>query len=88
MRWAAASLFFVISSFIFFIFFAVSNMIITETHDALDARGGDLGTGFNTILSLLPEAFLIIGVIFFLTGILLIFVLDALADEPEYYWRK
>ena len=41
----------------------------------------------TTIATLLPTALGILCAIFFVTGILLIFVVDALADEPEMYYK-
>jgi hypothetical protein len=48
----------------------------------------ELGSAsYNNILSVLPTAFGIICVLFFVVGIVLFFVLDATAEEPEMYWR-
>ena len=88
MRFPLASVFFIIASFIFFAIFAVSSLLITEVGDALDAIDDDLGGDYPYIVQLLPTAFGIIAAIFFVVGILLIFVLDSLADEPEMYWRE
>ena len=89
MRFPLAALFFLITSFIFFVSWAISSYIITAVDDALTP----LSTGFSTsnfsnLVTLLPTAFGIICAIFFITGILLIFIMDSLADEPESYWRE
>jgi hypothetical protein len=89
MRFPLAALFFLVTSFIFFVSWAVSSYIISAVDDALTP----LSTGFSTsnfseLVTLLPTAFGIICAIFFIVGIFLIFVLDSLADEPEMYWRE
>ena len=89
MRFPLAALFFLITSFIFFVSWAVSSYIITAVDDTLTP----LSTGFSTssfsnLVTLLPTAFGIICAIFFIVGILLVFVMDSLADEPEMYWRE
>lgn len=88
MRFTLASLFFVIAAFVFFLLWAVSSFVITEVGDALDPIDDALPSEYNDIITLLPTAFGIICAIFFVTGIVLIFVLDSLADEPEMYWRR
>ena len=88
MRFPLAALFFLISSFIFFVFFVVASVIVGETHDALLPFAQDLSTGDAVnLIGLMPLALGVICAIFFLTGILLIFVLDALGDDYEYYYR-
>jgi len=68
---------------------AVTSLFITVSVDAMTplytAVGNATLTGY---LTLLPGAFAIICAIFFFTGIVLIFVLDALSDESEYYYRR
>jgi threonine/homoserine/homoserine lactone efflux protein len=43
---------------------------------------------FQGILNDIPMAFGIICAIFFVTGLVLIFVLESWSDEPEYYYRQ
>jgi len=86
MRFTLASVFFLIAAFIFFIMWAVSSFVITEVGDALDDTG--LDSDYQGIKTLLSTGFGIIAAIFFVCGILLIFVLDSLADEPEMYYRR
>ena len=88
MRWPLASLFLIIGSFIFLVMFAVSSLLLTEVGDALEPYSSDLDATFAEELSFLPTAFAIVAAIFFVTGILLIFILDSLSDEPEMYWRR
>lgn len=88
MRFPLAALFFLISSFIFFIFFVVASVIVNETHDALMPLATDLPTSdAANLIGLMPLALGVICAIFFLTGILLIFVMDALGDDYEYYYK-
>ena len=88
MRFPLAAMLFLISSFIFFVSWAVSSYLITTVDDALSPLSTGFSTsGFADVVTLLPWAFGILCAIFFIAGILLIFVLDSLADEPEMYWR-
>ena len=86
MRFTLASVFFLIGSFIFFIMWAVGTFTITTIGDSLDDSAFD--SQYQNIKTLLTNAFGILAAIFFVCGILLIFILDALADEPEMYWRE
>jgi hypothetical protein len=85
MRFSIASLAFICSGFIFFVLWAVSSFVLTEFYDAMSPTAASEAIG---IMELVGTAFGIICAIFFVTGILLIFVLDSLADEPEMYWRR
>lgn len=88
MRFPLAALFFLVMSFIFFVSWAVASFLINATKDAMTPLAADLGSAeYDAMLVLLPTAFGVICVIFFLVGILLIFVMESLADEPEYYTR-
>ena len=88
MRFPLAALFFLISAFIFFILWRVGSLLIDTTYDAMEPLSEGLPAGYASLIALLPTAFGIICAIFFVTGILLIFVLDSLADEPETYYRQ
>ena len=89
MRFPLAALGFIVASFIFFVAWAVSSYLINEIKDAMTPYASDLsGTEYSSMLTLVPTAFGIICAIFFLVGILLLFVLDSLSDEPEYYYRR
>jgi len=87
MRFPTAALFFLVAAFIFFAFFAISSLLLTSVDEALDNVDSGMSSDYHTIKDLLPTAFGIIGAIFFVVGIVLIFIMDSLADEPEYYWR-
>jgi len=84
MRFPLAALFFIILSFIFLAFWGFSSLLISETSDALSPSAPSEAL---SIINLLPTAFGIICVVFFIVGILLIFILDSFAEEPELYWR-
>jgi beta-lactamase regulating signal transducer with metallopeptidase domain len=89
MRFPLAAMFFVISGFIFLAFWGFSSLLITTVTDAISPLAADLNeTGLDEIITLLPTAFGFICVLFFIVGIVLIFILDANADEPEMYWRR
>jgi len=85
MRFSISALFFLIASFIFFVFWAVGSKLISEFDSALSPTAP---AGATDIINLLPTAFGVIAAVFFVSGILVIFVLDSLADEPEMYWRR
>ena len=91
MRFPLAALFFLVASFIFFLCWAISTFFLSTVSDGLSIAVPLLSSSsqdsYNAIANLLPWAFGIICAIFFVTGILLIFILDTLADEPEMYWR-
>ena len=88
MRFPLAAMFFVIVGFIFFAIWAVSSYLINTVKDTMTPLASDLGSSsYSNLLTLLPTAFGIICVLFFVVGIVLFFVLDATAEEPEMYWR-
>ena len=89
MRFPLAALFFLIAAFIFFCFWAYSSLVMTTVSDALTPLGSGFSTSsFSNLVTLLPTVFGIICALFFIVGILLIFVMGSLADEPEMYWRQ
>ena len=89
MRFPLAALFFLITSFIFFVSWAVTSYLLSSVSDAMSPLAATLsGSGATDIISMLPTALGIICALFFITGILLIFILDSWSDEPEMYWRR
>jgi len=68
--------------------FAVSSMLLSETLDAMDDHTAGLDARYNEQINLLNTAFGVISAIFFVTGIIAIFVLDSLSDDPELYYRR
>jgi len=87
MRFTLSSIFFLVAGFIFFIMWAVMSYLLDEVHTAFVPYKAGLDTGFADVIDLLPTAFGVICAIFVVTGIVLIFIMDSLADEPEMYWR-
>lgn len=86
-RFSVAALFFLIGSFIFFVSWAVSSLLLNEVYKALSPYSTSLGSEYSDLIILIPWAFGIIAAIFFVCALLFIFILDSLADEPEMYWR-
>jgi len=88
MRFPLAALFFIVIGFIFFVIYAVSSYLINTVKDTMTPLADSLGSAsYNNLLAVIPYAFGIICVLFFVVGIILFFVLDATAEEPEMYWR-
>ena len=89
MRFPLAALFFLITSFIFFVSWAVTSYLLSSVSDAMSPLAATLSSsGATDIISMLPTALGIICALFFITGILLIFVLDSWSDEPEMYFTR
>ena len=89
MRFPIAALFFVIACFIFFVLWAVSSLLISEVANAMAPLASQLSTNeYSEMLGMLPWAFGIICAIFFVSAIIVVFVLDSFGDEPEHYYRR
>jgi len=89
MRFPIAALFFLISSFVFFVSWASVTFLLDEVVQAMTPHYAKIGDATLTgYLTLLPTALGVLCAVFFITGILLIFVMDSLADEPEMYYRQ
>lgn len=89
MRYPIAALSFVIACFIFFVLWAVSSLLLSEVRNAMAPLASQLGSSeYSNMLDMLPWAFGIICAIFFVSAIVIIFVLDSLGDEPEIYYRE
>jgi len=89
LRFPLAAMFFVIAGFIFLAFWGVSSYLISSVTSAMSPYAKDLGQpSYINLLSELPWAFGVFCVLFFVVGVVLFFVLDATADEPEMYWRR
>jgi hypothetical protein len=92
MKFPVSALFFVITSFIFFICWVVTTFIVNAFHDALQPLGSSLSAArqasFNDIMVTLPWAFGFLCALFFIVGIILVFVLESWSDEPEFYYRQ
>jgi len=87
LRFPVAAIMFLVGAFIFFIFFATTSLMQTSILEGLDPYDDDLDPMYHEEISLLSKAFAVIAAIFFVSGLLLIFVLDSISEEPEYYWR-
>lgn len=89
MRFPLAAIGFLVASFIFFVLWAVASYLMTTTVDAFTPLAANLGNAtFTGYLTLLPGALGVLCAIFFFSGILAIFIVDSLSDEPEYYYRE
>jgi len=92
MRFPLAAVGFIIAGFLFLAFFGFSHLVLSEVDDALDPHisllESESQTKMNNLISLVTTAFGIIGAIFFVVGIILIFLLESLGDEPEYFYRR
>ena len=90
MRFPIAALFFIIASFIFFVIFASCSLFINEIGNSAQFENAKntLDSRFEQQINTIGTAFGVISAIFFVTGILLIFILDSLSDEPEFYYRR
>lgn len=89
MRFPFAAICLLVASFIFFILWATSSILLSETRDAMMPYAMRLSTdNYSNMLNMLPWAFGIICAIFFVAGIIFVFVLDSLSDEPEFYYRR
>lgn len=89
MRFPLAALFFVIACFIFFVLWAVTSLLLSEIGEAMAPLASRLSTdNYSNMLGMLPWAFGIICAIFFVSAIIVVFVLESLSDEPEYYYRE
>lgn len=88
MRWPIAALFFLVGSFIFFVFFVGTGLLVDTTYDAMDAQSDNVDSRFSSLIDTIQLAFGIICALFFVTGLVLIFVLDSLREDPESYYRR
>ena len=89
MRFPLAAVFFIVLGFIFLAFWGFSSFLLSSVVDAMTPYANELGQSeYSNLLVELPVAFGIICVLFFIVGIVLFFILDAMADEPELYWRR
>jgi hypothetical protein len=61
-------------------------MLIGTVSDAFEPHEGDLDASFAEELDSIEIAFILIGIFCLVMGIVL-FIYDAMADEPEEYFR-
>lgn len=89
MRFPIAAIFFILTSFIFFIAWAVSSFFINTIKTNLQDQVTALGNSqLNDMWTTIPTAFGVIGVLLFVIGVVLLFFLDATRDEPEHFWES
>ena len=86
MRFPVAGLFFLITSFLIFIGVVYGSMLLGTVSDAFENDRDDLDATFGEELDSIEIAFILIGIFCLVMGIVL-FVYDAMADEPEEYFR-
>lgn len=87
MRFPTAALFLVIAGFIFLAFYGVGSLLLSETSDALLADSADLDPQFGYQITIIIAAFGVVAAVMLVMAVV-VFVIDSLSDEPEYYWRR
>ena len=87
MRYPTAAILLIVTGFIFLAFFAFGSLLISETGDALVANSDGLDPQFGYQVSIVTTAFGIIGAIMITLAVVIFFV-ESLSDEPEYYYRR
>ena len=87
MRLPGAVLGLLISSFIFFIFYVIGAIMLSEAYTALSSAGTGLGGTYQYELSSITTAFGVICVLLFVIGIIVLFFFEVTAEEPETYYK-
>lgn len=87
MRFPVAALLLVVFGFIFLAVFGMGSFLLEETGDALVERSEGLDPQFGYQISIITNAFGIIGCIMIVLGVVA-FVVESFSDEPEMYWRR
>jgi len=85
MGFPTAALFLVIAGFMFLVFFGVGSLLLSEMDDALDPSTVD--AQFSYEVDIIVSAFGVIGAIMIVMAVV-IFVVESLSDEPEYFYRR
>jgi len=86
MRFPIASLFFLLTSFLIFVGVVYGSMLLGTVSDAFEDEKSALDNTFEEEVDSIEIAFILIGIFCLVMGIVL-FIYDALADEPEEYFR-
>jgi len=84
MRFSLAAILLIAGSFIFFTIWAVMTFVLREVTDALAPTASGMVLHYFDLIQL---AFGVIAALFFFSGLILVFIIDATADEEEMYWR-
>lgn len=87
MRFPAAALGFLVVSFIFLAAFGVNSLILSSMNDAFYPIDDSMPSDYTDIVDLLNTALPVLSALFFIIGILLVFALESLSDEPEDYYQ-
>jgi len=86
MRFPIASLFFLLTSFLIFVGIVFGSLLLGTVGDAFEDERAGLDDTFGEEIDTIKIAFMIIGIFCLILG-LVIFAYDAMADEPEEYFR-
>ena len=85
MKFPVAALFLIIAGFMFLAFFGVGSLLLSEMDDALDPTG--LDGQFSYEVDIIITAFGVISAILLVMAVV-VFVVESMSDEPEYYYRR
>ena len=86
MRFPIASLIFLLTSFPIFIGIVFGSLLTGTVADAFEDERDGLDARFGEQIDNIQIAFILIGIFCLIMGIVL-FIYDAMADEPEEYFR-
>lgn len=87
MRFPLAALYLVIAGFMFLAFFGVGSLLLSEMEEALEANDDGLDNQFNFQTDLIISGFGVISAILLVLSVV-VFVIESLSDEPEYFYRR
>jgi len=87
MGWSTGAILLVVFGFMFLAFFGVGSFLLSEAGDALIDHSDGLDPQFGYQVTIITEAFGIIGAIMIVIGVIA-FVVESFSDEPEMYWRR
>jgi len=87
LRFPTAALFLVIAGFMFLAFFGVGSLLLSEMEEALEANDDNLDGQFNYEVDIIITAFGVIAAIMLVMAVV-VFIVDSLSDEPEYFYRR
>jgi len=85
LKFPLAALYLVIFGFVFLIMFGIGSLLLSSMDDALSPTSPD--SQFDYQVDIIIAAFGVIGAIVLVTGVI-VFVVESLSDEPEYYYRR
>lgn len=85
MRFPVAALLLVVTGFMFLAFFGVGSLLLSSMDDALDPSTVD--AQFSYEVDIIITAFGVIAAILLVMAVV-VFIIECMSDEPEYYWRR